>query len=314
MRRFRLTDFAAALLICASATFAYADDKEAATPPKDVTVPASPLNLTLEVQGEALESKDAPPPQLQVITGDGKMEFRLANPGGDGQKRVYVYSQSDGGGGAAIRIAGPVVVLQDSPKLLEGLTLNFTKNGQEPGQLVVTRGEEKWTVSESDIHTLPPEIQARVRSMFGQLAGPHPILMPRVGVPGPALHTRPLPPEIAAKHQAEHAARLEKMQAEHETMIARIKALHEVNRARVDDHRKAAELELQKVREAEQAARQAHDRARPTPPTPPVAAVPGQPSADIQELKKQQEAMHQEMRAIREALDALLKEKAEKKD
>lgn len=177
-----------------------------------------------------------------------------------------------------MRLAGPVFVMSRATQLPDDVSVTFTKVGKEPGKLSVTRGDSKWEVPEQDMGTLPPEIQARVKGLFGRLSGPQPMVMPSIRavnvVEGHPFVSPQIPQGLSEAEMKE----------------------------RVVQMRKQAD-------EAMQQARKAQSSQATTIQTAPLARVFAHPvqGADIEALKAQQEALRKEVQGLKEAIEDLVK-------
>ncbi|ODA36759.1 hypothetical protein [Planctopirus hydrillae] len=202
-----------------------------------------------------------------------------------------------------MRIAGPVFVMSTSQHLPENMTINYTKTGKDEGKIKVTRGESTWDVSESEVSTLPPEVQAQVRTLFGRLSGPHAMPLP----PMPSMGFMPVP-----QVQLNEASQEARQQAE--------KAM--------DDARRQYEQAVREQREKmERILKEQMQRSGQPNMAPAAPGVPGVPlmqtaplarierfappknesNADIQAIKAQQESLRKEVEALRLSIEALVK-------
>jgi hypothetical protein len=60
------------------------------------------------------------------------------------------------------------------PELPGNVTVAITKQGNQPAKIVVSRGDEKWEVTEGKLDALPPELRTHVEGMLR-----HHALLPR---------------------------------------------------------------------------------------------------------------------------------------
>lgn len=78
------------------------------------------------------------------------------------------------------------------PPLPSGMTVAVTKQGDQPAKIHVTRGDEKWDVTENELDKLPADIRPHVERMLGR--GPFAGVAPWVDfVPTPAAPGKPQP-------------------------------------------------------------------------------------------------------------------------
>jgi hypothetical protein len=177
-----------------------------------------------------------------------------------------------------MRLAGPVFVMSRATQLPDDVSVTFTKVGKEPGKLSVTRGDSKWEVPEQEMGTLPPEIQARVKGLFGRLSGPQPVAMPSIRATS-VLEGQPyVPPQL----------------------------LHGLSEAEIKER---VVLMRKQADEAMQQARKAQSSQATTIQTAPLTRVFAHPvqGADIEALKAQQEALRKEVQGLKEAIEDLVK-------
>jgi hypothetical protein len=69
----------------------------------------------------------------------------------------------------------PGIVLPAGPsaeKFPEDLHVHIHKHGDKPAEIVVERGEKKWTISEDKLNELPDDIRPHVESLLGRLPMP----------------------------------------------------------------------------------------------------------------------------------------------
>lgn len=64
-----------------------------------------------------------------------------------------------------LQLFGPGLVMQGGA-LPEGVNIVILRNGDEPTRVIVTRGAEKWEVTEKEIDKLPEELRETVRAMI----------------------------------------------------------------------------------------------------------------------------------------------------
>lgn len=64
-----------------------------------------------------------------------------------------------------LQLFGPGLVMQGDA-LPEGVNVVIVRNGDEPKRVTVTRGKEKWEVTEKELDKLPEELRAPVRAMI----------------------------------------------------------------------------------------------------------------------------------------------------
>jgi hypothetical protein len=104
------------------------------------------------------------------------------------------------------------------PDLPNNVTIAVTKQGNQPAKIVVTRGDEKWEVTEGKLDALPPELRPHVEGMLrhpwrGALA---PRLEGRVSPPADSGPPAPRLPKMEPRKSLENkldemSRRLEEM-------------------------------------------------------------------------------------------------------
>jgi membrane-associated protease RseP (regulator of RpoE activity) len=97
--------------------------------------------------------------------------------------RMWIDHLNDPAHGALhLRGFGPAVTLgrRARPNLPEDVSIQINKTGQKPAKIVVTRGEEKWELSDSpeQIAKLPVELRPAVESMLGLALPPFQVRVP----------------------------------------------------------------------------------------------------------------------------------------
>lgn len=83
----------------------------------------------------------------------------------------------------------PPEALLKRGELPEGVSISVRKEGGKPATIEVTRGEEKWEVTEASLDKLPEELRPHVEHMLGR--GPI-----GIGFPPNVKFTAPLPPGL----------------------------------------------------------------------------------------------------------------------
>ncbi len=100
------------------------------------------------------------------------------------------------------------------PELPDDVSVAIRKQGKNPPEVEVKRGDQTWTVKDGDVSSLPEDLRKPVAALLGH-AGPfvHGNLnlkaMPRVVVTRPPHHpnARPAPPAPPTQHAAPEARR-----------------------------------------------------------------------------------------------------------
>lgn len=67
------------------------------------------------------------------------------------------------------------------PELPDNVTVSIVRHGKEPPKITVTRGDEKWEITDKELDKLPEELRPPVEHMLG--AGPFPFPMMPGGMP-----------------------------------------------------------------------------------------------------------------------------------
>ena len=65
-------------------------------------------------------------------------------------------------------------ILNQPPPLPSNLTITITKSGQAPSEIVVKRGDQTWSVTETTLDKLPEDIRVHVRVMLENKLAPGP--------------------------------------------------------------------------------------------------------------------------------------------
>lgn len=131
------------------------------------------------------------------------------------------------------------------PDLPNNVTITITKQGKEPAKIAVTRGDEKWEVTEGELGKLPADLRPHVEWMLRH--GLQGVLSP---MPEGRLHWTPGAPAPPAPPKAE--ARREKRpegRAGSEPATSIEKQIDEMNR-RLDEMRKAVDGQVDEMRKA----------------------------------------------------------------
>ena len=124
----------------------------------------------------------------------------------------------------------PTITLTPAMAVPEGVQIQITKNGQEPAEIRVTRGEETWEVTEDDLSPLPEDLRPAIQSMLrprpvaaaAQAASGRPLTLRIEGAPGegrtvqvvpaPRVHAIPLQPAQASQLDESVRFQLEQIQ------------------------------------------------------------------------------------------------------
>lgn len=225
------------------------------------------------------------------------------------------------------RIVGPVYVLSDRTESEAGpFSVTLTKIGDTDARLNITQGEQKWEISEKDLATLPPEVQAQVRGKIGRIVG---IQAGGFAVPGVTVNALPhagivgqLPPGAVMRNfnttaptiaippgaSPEEVQKLteefhKKMRAHHEVLMKATQAQEAAARARVEkmlaDRAHAERAIAERVHPERILVEQ---RAREV-----VAGRPAIAVESLAELKAQQTSLKDEVKAMRESVQELVK-------
>lgn len=131
------------------------------------------------------------------------------------------------------------------PDLPNNVTITITKQGKDPAKIAVTRGDEKWEVTEGELGKLPADLRPHVEWMLRH--GLQGVLSP---MPEGRLHWTPGAPAPPAPPKAE--ARREKRpegRAGSEPAKSIEKQIDEMNR-RLDEMRKAVDGQVDEMRKA----------------------------------------------------------------
>lgn len=142
--------------------------------------------------------------------------------------RMWVERLNDPAHGAIhLRGFGPGVMFgqREMPKLPDGVSIQINKTGQEPAKVVVTRGEEKWELTDDpeQLAKLPDDLRPAVESMLGMGLPPF-----QVRIPGPedgAVRPRSLPHAGAAgKASTDVEQRLKQVEQQLEKLMNELKS------------------------------------------------------------------------------------------
>lgn len=68
---------------------------------------------------------------------------------------------------ANFRFFSPGVVVDDEYEFPENLTISVTRKGKGPAQVVVERGDDKWTTTSDHLESLPEDVRPHVERMVG---------------------------------------------------------------------------------------------------------------------------------------------------
>ncbi len=130
-------------------------------------------------------------------------------------------------------------MLPQRAELPEGVSISVRKEGRKPAKIEVSRGEEKWEVSEESLDKLPEDVRPHVDRMLGK--GPIGIsFAPNVKIAAPLLTGQPRGFVITSqdpsqpKEHAENVRRLMKEQVKSEEFEAIACSLREIKK---DIHR-----------------------------------------------------------------------------
>jgi hypothetical protein len=171
----------------------------------------------------------------------GKVRDHLRWLSSDGGKAIEVLRQRLEKSGVPMRMQffhPGTVVSANAPAIAfpDDLHVHVTKHGGKPAEIVVERGDKKWTVTEDKLGDLPEDVRPHVESLLGRLP------MPKFDVeiegtpaqPGTALRI-PLPPPGEISERIEH--RLEEMSRRMEQMREQINEIRENRKEKREDRR-----------------------------------------------------------------------------
>ena len=131
-------------------------------------------------QGKELMVKVTPAPRVER----GVLEtFQLPRQNLD-PIRMWVERLNDPAHGPLhLRGFGPGVMFgqRETPKLPDDVSIQINKTGQQPAKIVVTRGEEKWELTDQpdELAKLPAELRPAVENLLGLGAVPFQVRVPR---------------------------------------------------------------------------------------------------------------------------------------
>jgi serine protease Do len=130
-------------------------------------------------------------------------------------------------GAIHLRGFGPAVMFgqREMAKLPDGVSIQINKTGQEPAKVVVTRGEEKWELTDDpeQLAKLPDDLRPAVENMLGMGLAPF-----QVRIPGPedgAMRVRPLPRGMTMEKSAPDVEqRLKQVEQQLEKLMNELKS------------------------------------------------------------------------------------------
>lgn len=70
----------------------------------------------------------------------------------------------------SVRMAGPIVPTRSRQAGADGVSVSIAKQGQEPAQITVQKGDQRWSVGENQLDQLPEDLQDRVRQWLRSTA------------------------------------------------------------------------------------------------------------------------------------------------
>jgi|GEM_PF-3239795 len=146
------------------------------------SVETKPLRLVLFRQGQRKEIEVAP---VERNNSDSiKVEVKLTTD----QELPNPLPQQD----LTLRLAGPLIAFQSvAPALPEGMTIEFRQVVSQPERILVTKGDEKWEVTEPELGKLPEPVRMEVlRQIVARRSAPIPFVLTNP----PALPGAPVAP------------------------------------------------------------------------------------------------------------------------
>ena len=122
------------------------------------------------------------------------------------------------------------------PEFPDDLHVDIHKHGNKPAEIVVERGDKKWTVTEDKLGDLPEDVRPHVESMLGRLAMPKfDVEIDRAPVAGALPFNIPLPPPGGFGEQIEK--RLEEITRRMEQMGKQLNEIREQRRQNREERR-----------------------------------------------------------------------------
>jgi hypothetical protein len=98
------------------------------------------------------------------------------------------------------------------PPLPENVTIAVTRQGHQPAKIQISRGEQKWEVTENELDTLPADLRPHVERMLGRgAAGLALDYVPAIPVPVPAASPKLRAPRVEPAPPANIEKRLDEM-------------------------------------------------------------------------------------------------------
>lgn len=180
---------------------------------------------------------------------EGPVQDRFRWATEDGEKAIEVLRERLEKAGTPMRmqifhpgmvVPGSIAVTAKFPK---DLHVHITKHGEKPVEIVVERGEKRWTVTEEKLADLPDDVRPHVEALLGRMSLPQFDVEIEEGaaVPGvPALPFNvPLPPPGEISERLEK--RLDEMTRRMEQMREQLQDLREERRENRSDRREDRE-------------------------------------------------------------------------
>jgi hypothetical protein len=131
---------------------------------------------------KAVNASDGKEISLKILRG-GKEQTILATPVERPQENAQIIARP--GPGFMWPSGGPRMDLPDN------VSVTIGRKGKEPVKITVTRGDEKWEISDKELDKLPEELRPAVQRMLG--GGPMPFPMPGgFNMPGMRIEGMPM--------------------------------------------------------------------------------------------------------------------------
>jgi len=185
---------------------------------KPLTVNVTPENLTEKLRRRGYVSKDRSF-EFEVEKIEKKIREKLNDSGID-MKMQFVLPGKELPKGSMLNIVKRAEFPDD-------LSVTIRKQGKNPAEIEVKRGDKTWNVKDDDLKSLPEDVRGPVESLLGQ--GDLRLMLPAVKGLGnlPGLEHRPhayLVDPATPKDEAQRARDVEKRKAERAARVARAQA------------------------------------------------------------------------------------------
>ncbi len=126
--------------------------------------------LTLEWlrKGQKLSAVITPAERPDVVSLRDAEQLNPALNGATDELRKWVdqLGSGRGRGPTRLRFLGPGIVGNQAP-MPGNLSIQITRQGDQPADIVVKRDGDTWTLKETDLDALPEEVRPHVESMLG---------------------------------------------------------------------------------------------------------------------------------------------------